>query len=340
MKKILWLGILVLIVTALSYLVLRKQNGNDSTLNPSEIDFKVDDPENVTRIFLTNKLGKRILLDKKPDGTWTLNDSLPAWQKQVDLLLHETMARLSVKGVVHQNARDNIVSQLAALGTKAEIYRNGEEKPFKEYYVGGTTPDLLGTYFWIEGAEDPMILDIPGHSGFVNSRYELNADYWISRSVFTATSADIALIQIDYPQTPENSFRITQRNDSLDLSGPIAINRSPNAGAIRSYLNLFEKLNFEGFVEMEKEKRDSITAQVPVAIITLTKRSGQSDTLTIFPKGSYEGMKGLYDNKGNRLAYDPDRYYAIWSRLPRLLTVQDYTFAKVLRTYPEFFNRI
>lgn len=340
MKRILWIGVLVLIIATLSYILLKKQNDGHSTLDPEAVNFKIENPDRVTRIFLTNKLGKKILLDKNEDGTWTLNDSFPAWQKQVDLLLRETMARLSVKGVVHENARDNVVNQLASLGTKVEIYEDDKEQPVKEYYVGGTTADLFGTYFWMEGAEDPMILEIPGHSGFVNSRYELNSEYWISRSVFQARSSEIASVQIDYPGKPENSFRITQRNDSIDLSGPVAINRTANAGAIRSYLNLFEKLNFEGFVDFPREKRDSITAQQAVAIISLSIKNGKADTLYIYPKGSYEGMKGLYDNNGNKLAHDPDRYYAVWSRLERLLTIQDYTFNKVLVVYPDFFNRL
>ncbi len=310
-----------------------------SSLDPETISFAISDPDAVHAIFLTNKQGKSIRLTKK-EGEWVLNKKFPAWQKQVDLLLIETMPKLSIKGTVHKNARTNVIGRMASSGIKVEIFTNNLDAPDKVYYVGGTTPDQLGTYFWMEGSDDPMIVELPGHNGFLNSRYDLNRDQWISRSAFSAEKKDIQKVGIHYPGTPQSSFSLEVIEDEITLFQNFDSSRSANAGAMRSYLNLFEKLNYESFAQHNKHEKDSILSQSPLAIIFLKEKSGDTDTLTIYPKGSYEGMKGLYDKQGNRLAYDPARFYATWSKLDRLLIVQDYTFGKVLLRAEDFINRI
>jgi len=339
MKKFYFLAAILILIAALLWFKNVQIQKANSTLDENSIDFSIDNPDEIQALYLTNKIGKSIRLEKKGDS-WILNGEYPAWQKQIDVLLYQTMPKLSIKGVVHKNARKNVIGRMASTGVKVEIFEKIEDNPYKVYYVGGTTPDNLGTYYWMEGSDNPMIVELPGHDGFLNSRYDLNVDNWISRSVFTASKEEIARVGIEYPANPRHSFDLKIENDELQLSQSFDTSRSPNAGALRSYLNLFEKLNFESFADYSKKQSDSIRTQTPLAIIYLNEKNGDTDTLTIFPKGSYDGMKGLYDKDGNRLAYDPTRFFAKWSKLERLLIIQDYTFGKVLLRAEDFINRI
>lgn len=339
MKKIGLAIALIIAVAAGIYLNIPAPEDN-STLDQESADFAIENPDNVTAIFMTNKKGDYVHLTKISPGRWKLNNRFPAWKKQVDILLRETMPKLSVKGVVHENARTNVINRMSAVGVKVEIFTDNPETPHKVYFVGGTTPDQLGTYFWMEGAKDPMILELPGMDGFVNTRYNLNEEEWISRNVFLATRDKLKSISLQYPETPERSFAIEVDGDEATLTGNSPSERSVNQGAVRSYLNHFEMLNYESFADLPDHQADSITAQTPLAVLSVTTRDGDSDTLTFYPKGSYEGMRGLFDKEGNRLAYDPERYYAKWSELDRLLIAQDYTFRKVLVGYQDFLNRL
>lgn len=339
MKKI-GIAIALLGSVLLGFYLNKASDESDSTLDPDSVEFAIEDPDEVTAIFMANKKGDYIHLTKISPQSWVVNDTLPAWQKQVDILLRETMPKISVKGVVHENARTNVINRMASLGIKVEIFTDNAEKPSKVYFVGGTTPDQLGTYFWMEGARDPMILDLPGMDGFVNTRYNLNLDDWISRNVIRAKKDEIASISLQYPMEPEKSFTINVNGDEASIEGDNPNDLSINQGALRSYLNLFGMLNYESFDDSPKHEADSILAQVPMYILSVTKKDGESDTVTFYPKGSFEGMRGLYDREGNRLAYDPERYFAKWSDLDRLLVVQDYTFRKVLVTYQDFLNRL
>jgi len=324
----------------LGFYLNQSSKESDSTLDPNSVDFTIENPDEVTAIFLANKKGDYIHLTKMSSGSWVVNDTLPAWQKQVDILLRETMTKISVKGVVHENARTNVINRMASLGIKVEIFTNDPKTPSKVYFVGGTTPDQLGTYFWMEGARDPMILELPGMDGFVNTRYNLNLDDWISRNVIRARKDQIASISLQYPNAPEQSFTIRVEGDQATIDGHNPKNLSINEGALRSYLNLFGMLNYESFDDRSAHEIDSILSQKPMYILSVSTKDGDSDTLTFYPKGSFDGMRGLYDREGNRLAYDPERYFAKWSDLDRLLVVQDYTFRKVLVSYQDFLNRL
>jgi hypothetical protein len=268
-----------------------------------------------------------------------LNDKYPASEKQLRILLFETMAKISIKGMVHKNARKNVIGRMASTGVKVEAFKGKEL--VKTYYVGGTTPDLMGTYFWMPGSENPMIVQIVGLDGFLNTRYNLDEDVWISRSIFSTKKENIKNVTVQYPSNPNNSFSITQDRENIILGSSNESSRSANLGALKSYLNHFEKLNFENFTEnLTPHEIDSISQQTPIAIIRLEQSNGTFDELTIYPKGSFEEMRGLYTESGEKLAHDPDRYYAKWSKLDRLLLIQDYTFNKVLKTHEDFLNRL
>ncbi|MCB9261221.1 MAG: DUF4340 domain-containing protein [Flavobacteriales bacterium] len=326
--------LILLVAAAVGLYVLRGQKLNS---HKNTEDFYIENPDKVEMIFMTNLLGdKQIFLKKSADGNWTVNDSFPANKKEVDFLLNGTMAKLRTTGPVPNAAKQNIIKAMAIDGIKVEIYENGKN-PIKTYIVGGTTPSLLGTYFKNEGNVDPKIVAIPGEEGFVNIRYSLDLDNWISRTIFDSKRLDIEEVEVIYGETPLHGFKMVQNSDgNIDFTAEKFDEKMLNGAAVKSYLNNFELKNFEGFIYANDSLKDSLLKTTPYCTIRLKSKNRGVDELKFYRKKSYEKMHGLYDSQGNQLAYDPDRFYGIYNKLGRVLIVQDYTFSKNLRSVNNF----
>lgn len=334
--KIRWAVILSLVLLAL--LFWQKQRVmNAFTSKKADLNFAVVPVEDISRIFMADKQGHIIDLKKQADGNWMVNNSFPAWASRVDLLLNHTIAGLRIRSTVPQAARNNVLTKMSISGVKVMIYTHDAKKAEKVYYVGGTTPDLLGTYFLMEQHKDPYVLHVPGHDGYVNSRYSLDKDEWISRSVFMSSSSDIRAVSVSYPKSPTASFQIVAGNKGPQLNPAPTSGRSLNQVAVDSYLKLFEQLNFEGYDNTKNQRYiDSLSATQPIAIIRLESKSRGVDELKLYVKPRSERTSTLYDKEGKALTHDADRYYAQYNKIKRLLIVQDYTFGKVLVSYPDF----
>ena len=70
--------------------------------------------------------------------------------------------------------------------------------------------------------------------------------------------------------------------------------------------------------------------------VTVKTYEGESKTLNIFRKGSNQN-KTIYDNNGDLLVKDTDRYFATFTGFDRLVTIQDYVFGKII-TKRSFFG--
>jgi len=304
-------------------------------------DFAIEQTEEVTMIFMTNQSGdKQIYLKRQEDNSWTINDKHPAWQKKVNFLLNETMAKVEIQGPAAKAAAPNILKYMSINGIKVEVYRNNQKEPSKVYLVGNTTPSQLGTYFKFPGENMPMVLQIPGFNGFVNSRYELDEDEWVSPTVFGSSKSEIQMIEVTYPEASK-SFQIeTKPQDKFAMTSEVISEENKNTGAIKSYMTLFEKLNYETFVFTKSDSLiDSLQNTSPFCTIRVKSSNRGLDELKFYYKESNEKMHGLYDKDGNALAQDPSRYYALYNKIDRVLIVQDYTFNKVLKTAEDFINR-
>lgn len=303
--------------------------------NKEAQEFSVSEPDKIDRIFLSRKGGIPITLIKK-NNTWYLNDSILVSEQKLNMLLFETAPKLAVKGPVPKTARNNVIKRMAALGTKVEFWE--QNKILKTYYVGGTTPDQLGTYMWIEGAQDPYIVHIPGFNGYLNSRYILDPNEWLSKELFKWSASEINSVALDYPANPEKSFMFTRKKGSIDVTvDAIHHNKPVNTAAVMAYFSQFNGVFCEGFPTGLSEKFiDSLRSSQPFAILTLKPNSGSSKALRIYHKAAGANMHNLYDNEGNQILHDPERFYAFLEGDSRLLYIQELVFKNILIQYNEF----
>ena len=172
MKKTnLILAILIAVLAVVSILIyIFSHRDPQRTLR----DFAVEDTASITRIFLANKSGSSVTLDRAEDH-WTVNGIYTARRDFVNNLL-TTIKKIEVSSPVSSAKLERVMKDLAVQGIKVQIYQNGEIA--KTYYVGGVTEDNNGAYMILENSDTPFILSRPGFTGYLTVHYLPELSEW------------------------------------------------------------------------------------------------------------------------------------------------------------------
>lgn len=321
--------IIALLLTALAiYLIINRSN---TTLNIEKTSFAVSDTASIDKIFLADKGGHTVTLERQQSGEWLVNGSFDARPDAVSNLL-ATIMKVEMKAPVGINARENIIKDLAARGIKTEIYQNGKLK--KTYYVGGPTPDNFGTYMALEEngkISDPYITHIPGFYGYLTTRYIVHDYKWRSTGLFKTPYTGIKKLKMEYFQKPDDSFEITKDENgklqvtSLKYNAPLS---SFDSMAVKEYLTLYSNVHFEAFEKFKPETRDSIFSSPPYFRISLTDNKDKTNTVTAF---RIKTLPGALDINGNPIEYDLDRMYAKINDEQDVALIQYFTFDNLLK---------
>jgi hypothetical protein len=333
---ILLLAAVILIVTN-SYTTLKKKVS----------DFSVQDTTIVTKLFLADKNNNEVTLTRSYYGTWLVNGKYLAQEAKISSFL-KTLKDLEVRSPVALAARNNVLTRMAAIGKKIEIYQVvprinlfnkirlfPHEKLTKTYYIGDVTQDNQGTFMLMKGAEEPYVVHIPGFRGFVSSRYSTNVSDWRDYTVFKSKLNEILSIKVEFPLQQEQSYQFDlPDNKHIDLKSLINDQVLQHYDTIRvlSFLTSFADIRFEALLEGQVEKNfiDSVETSTPKTIITLTDRDGKVNEVKIFRKKSFAG---LYSEDGMTMEpLDLDRAYALVNNGEDFVLIQYYVFDRVTRT--------
>lgn len=330
MKKNKALIIIALLLTTLAvYLVI---NNSSSTLNVEKTSFVVEDTAAITKLFLADKNGHVVTLNRVSATEWNVNGAYPARQDGINTLL-ATLKKVEMKAPIGINARENILKDLAARGIKIEIYTN-DDKPEKVYYVGGPTPDNSGTYMALEDDgdfSDPYITHIPGFNGYLTTRYIVLDYKWRSSAIFKSSYSDINSVKVEYFQKPEDSFEIIKNENgaivlkSLKFNSPVA---NYDSIAVKEYLVNYSNIHFEAFEKLKTETRDSVIASPKFFSISLSDKNGKTTTVVAY---AIKAKPGAVDLQGKPIDYDPDRMYAKINEEQDLALIQYFTFDKLMK---------
>lgn len=333
-KKYLVLSfILVLGLFAWYYL----KSDKSGTLDKDKTAFAIQNTEQIDKIFISSKIKGHVLLEKK-DELWYINGKYKASPLLMETFIDETLGKIRVAGPVPAPAKEGVIASMASLASKVEIYAN--EKLIKVYYVGQPTPDMTGTYMYLEGSEAPFITHIPGFDGFLSTRYPVEEVEWMSKEVFNLKPEEIKSIEVDYPDTPSESFTIRRKNNSLDFDITAAENAKsgqPNYGAVKSYFSAFSNKTCEGFAILSSSATDSILREKPMCALTLVDMKNQVYKLRVFKRPTSRRDHSITDKNGNDLVHDPSRFNAFLNDDPRLMVIQDIVFDPILIKYSDFF---
>ena len=340
MKKSSLITIAILLALSSIAIYFYKSKGGSSTIDKEASSFPVKDTAAVDKIFLADKDGRSVLLERTNEG-WILNKKYHVRPDAITLLLY-TMRMVEVQSPVSKTGKKNILKIMAARSTKIEIYSKGEK--IKQYYVGHTTQDHLGTYMLLtnlktnENYEEPFITHIPGFDGFLTTRYNTYELDWRDRIVMNYSPPHIKQIKLELHEMLDSSF-------VLDLFSMQRFGLKTNKGAqllfdegkLKQYIAYFQNINCEVVLEKNDPLLDSLSkSAIPFATLTVIDRENKASVCEFFHKLPIANKNEEY---GVNYKYDPDKLFIRYNDNKDYGVAQYYVFGKILQTYGYFLNR-
>ncbi len=280
-RTLLLLFAVIILGSGAYYMSTQEKQGPVTSVVGADRDFAVD-REMVYKVFIADRHGTRTTLERKADH-WMFNDEHIARPDAIENLLN-TINNIRMRFKPTEAAVPHMVETLATQGLKVEIYGK-EDELLKSYYIGGATNDERGTYIILEGAEQPYVAEIPGWEGNLRYRFNMRGDDWRDKTILKATAEEIASVSVEYPKQQNSSFRLSVENEmSVKPYYPLTpVIRAPlQEGRVDAFIHNFEALVASSFNNYN-EDFDQIVAQVPFAVITVTKKDGSTKSLNLFP---------------------------------------------------------
>lgn len=330
-KNLIGIGVVFVLTIAAIYLITNYKTG---TIKKELKDFAVKDTASITRIFLADMKGNKVVLDKVTPGNWLVNGKDQARKDAIQTLLY-TICNIEPYAPVPKAAYNNVIKQLSSVSVKVEIYKGDEN--IKTYYVGGNTPDNLATYMMLEGSSAPFAVHIPGFNGYLSTRYFTDATIWKSTALFAYQPNEIASVKMEYPQHPEASFEIKQAG--TDVYKLISLKDNQEVSdfdtvAVKEYLLHYRNMNYEGVEgHLSQQFVDSVISTQPMHIITVTDLKGNTKQVKTFMK---RPTREIINEHGKKVEVDVDRMYGKVDNYDKLVLLQYFAFDRILRPIDDF----
>jgi len=275
--------------------------------------FKIENFEEVTKILLENKDGIQISLKPSKDG-WILNDKHLV-RKHLFNNLREALTKMEPSSPVAKVATQNVIFQMMRNAIKVSIFK-GEDKPTKVIYVGGPNLSNTASHMFLEYDGEPVNkiyeVAIPGHRGYITSRFHVKESSWRSMKIFDYNTTDFKSIDIKYFNKNENKgFTLTSNNNNytLNFNNKEYTHEKLDKKNIVNYILNFENQNTMSYVFQKKEEqqlKDSLLNNYKFAevIITDTKNIKKHITIVNMPTNKIKENK-LEENE-DQIIYDVD----------------------------------
>ncbi len=311
-------------------------------------NFAVTDTANITKVFMSDREGREVTLDRISRSEWRLNRVHEANNAVVNSLLR-TIYNIEVKGIVPRSKHNTVISDMAAKNTRVEIYqrvpriRIGRLRLFphvkmtKSYFVGGPTPDHHGTYMMMDGSERAFITFVPGQNAFLSLRYSTRESDWRDHTILALTIQQIQSVDVEIPGRPEESYRIEKTGERTfemfqHYDQPVTI--PLDTTRVLNFLASFRSVKYEGLInDMDPMRRDSIINQVPMQTLTITAIDGGVHTIKTFRRKAPHEYDELTQQ---RIKWDRDRLYALINDGKDLTLCQFYVFDDILKPFTYF----
>ena len=343
-------NIILIVIVAILIIIAGILIGNNrylSSLRGDAADFTVYDTASITKLFLADKSGNQVELERE-GMAWIVNNEYRANQSLVNEMLY-TLTRMRIKRPVSVRQTDNIISQMATTNTKVEVYQMlprinlfnkvklfYHETRSKVFYVGGVTQDNIGTYVLKEGGDKVYVAYLPMLNGSISSRFSANPTDWRNHIIFNARLNDIESVKLEINDDPDNGFIIKEGERYQYTMN--RLNGEPVEFSDNKVLNLltsFSDVRFEAFLyDIDSARRDSIINSPFQQRLTLTTKDGISRSVTTFRLIT---NSDIYDyseddiDQFTEMLNDPDHKYALLSEGNEFVLIQDFVFGKLLK---------
>ncbi len=333
------IGFIVLLLIAVAAYVLLS---DEEILKPNTEDYKdfaIEDTAAVDRVFMSQPNGKQILISRRENGVWTVNNSFPARTDAIQLIL-KTLHDIKVKGSVAQETFDHTIKRLATGATKVEFYTGGP-KPEKTWYIGDVTPNRVGSYMLLEKdgkkSSQPYITHMLMERGFLGTRFFLDPLLWKDRVILKSDPKEIKSVRVEHFYDTATSFVIEQ----VEL-GKFSITnlKTMETEALGDelavpYFKEFSTVYYE-YIDKKTsaEELDSIYSVLPRHKIEVIMNDGSKNLIKTYNMPVLPGSKLA----GKVINYHPERMYADTSHLGKSVhpIVPNLTFDKIVPRWEDF----
>ncbi|MBS1773480.1 MAG: hypothetical protein JST82_11530 [Bacteroidetes bacterium] len=334
-KTLVYIVLLAIVGFGAYYFVFSEHDafkGNESAFN-------IADTANVGKLFLADKRGNKITIERKETG-WVIDNKYAAMQTSVNTLLGTLAAQQPVYPAPKQ-ARENVIREMAGNAIKIEVYSKSGDK-MRVFYVGGQAINKTGSYMLMEGSEQPYLVQIPGFEGYLTPRYATELKSWRDRVVFDIPRDELATVVVEYPEEALNNY--TYRQDkvgeyAVDIDKALSNGKALNMRRATVYSKFFEKVYCEGYLNGVHDM-DSVIASVKKRCsVEATDRKGKTQHIDIYWMPINKRSKNMLSpTPGMPAEFDADRFYAVINNAKDTVVIQNATFEKILRMGYEFYT--
>lgn len=258
-----------------------------STITDMDATFAVKDTASIDKIYIVDKQGSNVTLERKENG-WMVNNKLLADPMQINLIL-ETLHSVQVRRPVTKGEREEVVKSMAGEHQKVEVYRGN--RLLKSFYVGGTTNDAEGTYYLLDGAETPYVVHLRYFRGILNTRFAFRENAFRSRGIFTYDPTEIEQIKVTYNKLPADSnFTITGKGNYFQVNEVSNVDTNRLVNYVQNFAKVFyTELAKETFVMSSVDSTLQQLGKYATIEITASDKA-RSQTLDVY-LGSHEEDK-------------------------------------------------
>ena len=332
-KNLIYLLVLVLVVGVAFFF-----SRNDGKGSSAEVfdDFAVADTSQIHKVFIANSVTlERILLERLPNGTWSLNGEGIARKDRIETVL-TTFDRAEVIAPVPKSELKSVNTKMAANNKKIMIY-DRDDQLIKTWYLSHAIQSQQGTYALLEypdkgKSSEPAIISMSGFRGYLGSRFATDISEWKSTEVFRYPNLNIKEIEVFRPKELHNSYKIRiddfinrkfrmENNDGAELQF--------NPERLAQYITGYKGIYIESFRHnMDDAQQDSLRALLPdYEISVLDAKDNRKIVKFYYRPPSENHVFSGYDK-------DPEKLAGIFE--DEVVSFQVFNVGKILATPEQF----
>ncbi len=293
MKRTLILLAILLLLGAVYYYLQGNNKEDVVTEILEERAFAVDENE-LHKIVITEKTGRVNTLTIDEDDIWYVNGK--RMSRNQKFLVKEALTKIRINSIPPKGAYKQIMKTIGDIGILVRLF-DKEDAMIRSYYVGGVPQGERGTYYLMEGYNQPYLMELPGMEGSTRGRFVKEPDDWLDRAMFRYPEKDIAKITVDFPKSKNESYVVEKNGSSYDVkplySYTPVINKKVNKNTLDKYLDNFHIGFFTEAYINQHTKRDSIVQNItPFCNLTVENNAGEKNVLNLYPVNEILGVKG------------------------------------------------
>lgn len=283
--------ILFLLLAGGAWWYLSNRSDQMSSGSESELDFAVDNIEEVQKVFIADRSGNEPITLERQGDQWLLNGQYKPRKTALALVLN-MVQHIQVRNRPTREMRPLILETLASEGITVEVYGKNN-RLLRKYIIGGVTANGEANFIIKDGSNTPFIGNIKNFVGNMRTRLlKPSLDDWRDQAVLDFDPEKIQAVSIEYPKQRDKSFILRRKGQKFTVAPFFDLSFKPEASTTNqsiaeAYLEYFDRIPGESFLN-DFQHTDRIRQMVPFAILTVTTRDGKEHEATFYPFMRYD----------------------------------------------------